>query len=93
MPVNVLARNGRRDCAHSGPCSVILGVVPKWRASKSDGGGGDRRAQQKECAVSRREALRTDDMVLTGRGGLPMDVVVVVVEGGGVVGSGRWTGR
>jgi hypothetical protein len=41
LPVNVLAKKGRRERDHSGPCSVMDGVEEKNVDSKVDGGGGE----------------------------------------------------
>ena len=41
---------------------MILGVLLKYFDSRSEGGGGERRAWQKECVASRREVLRLYDM-------------------------------
>lgn len=74
-PVNVFARKGSRDRAHSGPCSVMDGLtaVKYWFIS-SAGGGGSRRAWQNDETVARRRSF----LPLTE---LSMNVGLVVVLG------------
>lgn len=62
FPVNVLAKNGKRERDHSGPCSVMLGELTKYRASSSSGLGGERSAAQNADVAERSVALRVGDM-------------------------------
>lgn len=41
---------------------MILGVLLKYCDRRSEGGGGEIKARQKECVVSRTLVLRLDDM-------------------------------
>lgn len=51
--MNVLARNGSRNWAHSGPCSVMRGLfVVKYFWMSSSGGGGLMSDWQKEEVVA-----------------------------------------
>jgi hypothetical protein len=62
LPKKVLAKNGSRERDHSGPCSVILGALPKYCDRSSEGGGGEINARQKECVVFRNVVLCVEDM-------------------------------
>jgi hypothetical protein len=61
--VNVLARKGKRDRAHEGPCSIILGLIGvKNFVTSSSGRGGEMRDWQNEEVVLRRvSALFIDE--------------------------------
>ena len=58
VPEKVLARKGKRERDHEGPCSVIWGEEVKCWDRRVEGGGGERSAVQKACVVERRAALR-----------------------------------
>ena len=62
LPVKVFARKGRRERAHSGPCSVILGLLEKYCDRSSDGGGGEIRAAQNPDVTLRSVELRVEAM-------------------------------
>lgn len=50
-PLNVLARNGNRLRAHSGPCSWIEAVGAKYLSSVAEGGAPAAKAERKAWVV------------------------------------------
>lgn len=54
MPANVSPKNGRREDAQEGPCSVMRGLSGRknWER-RSEGDGGDMRAAQNSLVVFR----------------------------------------